>query len=131
MRTWFLWIAFFASVVSAYSSEALALQERLLEVYKQNKGAIVRVKAAYTGDLVDGKQQVMLRVGTGFFISKEGHVLVSASRAAGADRVWIEHEGKTYATESVGHDRLTNVSVLQVLEPPKEFSIIKLDAAQA
>jgi serine protease Do len=72
----------------------------------------------------------MLRVGTGFFISKEGHVLVSASRAAGASRVWIEHEGKPYATESVGHDRLTNVSVLRVLEPPEEFSIIKLDAAQ-
>ena len=135
MRTHFVWIVFFAaSFVSAASvngSEALALQERLLEVYEQNKGAIVRVKAAYAGDEVDGKQRVMLRVGTGFFISKEGHVLVSASRAAGANRVWIEHQGKPYATESVGHDRLTNVSVLRVLEPPAEFSIIKLDAAQA
>jgi S1-C subfamily serine protease len=135
MRICFAWIVFFAasfvSVVSANSSEALALQERLLEVYEQNKGAIVRVKAAYAGDEVDGKQQVLLRVGTGFFISKEGHVLVSASRAAGASRVWIEHQGKPYATESVGHDRQTNVSVLRVLEPPAEFSIIKLDAAQA
>jgi S1-C subfamily serine protease len=33
--------------------------------------------------------------------------------------------------ESVGHDRQTNVSVLRVLEPPAEFSTIKLDAAQA
>jgi len=135
MRNCFAWIVFFAtsfvSVVSANGSEALALQERLLEVYEQNKGAIVRVKAAYAGDEVDGKQRVMLRVGTGFFISKEGHVLVSASRAAGANRVWIEHQGKPYGTESVGHDRLTNVSVLRVLEPPAEFSIIKLDAAQA
>ena len=134
MRNCFAWIVFFAtsfvSVVSANGSEALALQERLLEVYEQNKGAIVRVKAAYAGDEVDGKQRVMLRVGTGFFISKEGHVLVSASRAAGANRVWIEHQGKPYGTESVGHDRLTNVSVLRVLEPPAEFSIIKLDAAQ-
>ena len=134
MRTCFAWIVFFAtsfaSVVSANGSEALALQERLLEVYEQNKGAIVRVKAAYAGDEVDGKQRVMLRVGTGFFISKEGHVLVSASRAAGASRVWIEHQGKPYATESVGHDRLTNVSVLRVLEPPAKFSTIKLDAAQ-
>lgn len=134
MRPCFVWIltlaTTFASVASAGGAEALALQERLLEVYQQNKGAIVRVKAAYAGAEVDGKQQVMLRVGTGFFISKEGHVLVSASRAAGASRVWIEHEGKPYATEAVGHDRLTNVSVLRVLEPPDEFSIIKLDAAQ-
>ena len=135
MRTCFFWIVFFAasfvSLASANSSDALALQERLLEVYEQNKGAIVRVKAAYAGDEVDGKQQVLLRVGTGFFISKEGHILVSASRAAGASRVWVEHQGKPYATESVGHDRQTNVSVLRVLEPPAEFSTIKLDAAQA
>jgi serine protease Do len=135
MRTCFVWIVFFAasfvSLASANSSEALALQERLLEVYEQNKGAIVRVKAAYAGDEVDGKQQVLLRVGTGFFISKEGHILVSASRAAGASRVWVEHQGKPYATEPVGHDRQTNVSVLRVLEPPAEFSTIKLDAAQA
>ena len=134
MRTCFALIGFFAaffvSLASANGSEALALQERLLEVYEQNKGAIIRVKAAYAGDEIDGKQEVLLRVGTGFFISKEGHVLVSASRAAGASRVWIEHQGKRYATESVGHDRLTNISVLRVLEPPEEFSIIKLDASQ-
>ena len=116
MRTCFVWIVFFASVASAYGSEALALQERLLEVYEQNKGAIVRVKAAYAGDEVDGKQQVMLRVGTGFFISKEGHVLVSASRAAGANRVWIEHEGKSYATESVGH-----LSLIHISEPTRPY----------
>ncbi|MDQ8209449.1 S1C family serine protease [Coraliomargarita sp. SDUM461003] len=122
--------AFGVHLVSANSAEALALQERLLEVYEQNKGAVVRVKAAYASGEVDGKQQIMLRVGTGFFISKEGHVLVSASRAAGANRVWIEYEGRPYATEAVGHDRLTNISVLRVLEPPEGFSIIKLDATE-
>jgi S1-C subfamily serine protease len=134
MRPLFVWIVLisglFTQSISAKSTDALALQERLLQVYEQNKGAVVRVKAAYTGGEVDGKQQVMLRVGTGFFISNEGHILVSASRAAGASRVWIEHEGQSYATEAVGHDRLTNVSVLRVLEPPQAFSIIKLDASE-
>lgn len=134
MRLCFVWFALvsalFAHVASANGAEALALQERILEVFEQNKGAIVRVKAAYTGGEVDGKQQVMMRVGTGFFISKEGHVLVSASRAAGASRVWIEYEGKPYATEAIGHDRLTNVSVLRVLESPEDFSIIKLDPSE-
>lgn len=114
----------------ANGADAMALQLRLHELYEQNKGAVVRVKAAYAGGEVDGRQQVMLRVGTGFFISKEGHVLVSASRAAGANRVWIEHEGHSYATEAVGHDRLTNISVLRVLEPPEEFSIINLDPTE-
>jgi serine protease Do len=126
-----LWVGawFSASLlcVQASSADALALQQRLVEVFEQNKDAVVRVKAAYRGPDEDGKAQVTLRVGTGFFISKEGHVLVSASRASGADRVWIEYKGKPYATESIGHDRVTNVSVLRVLELPEDFSIIRLD----
>ncbi|MGB0415553.1 MAG: S1C family serine protease [Coraliomargarita sp.] len=124
-----------ASTLSALanSSDALALQQRLVTIFEQNKDAIVRVKAAYkqadAPTRPDEKLNVMLRVGTGFFISKEGHVLVSASRAAGADRVWIEYQGKPYATEPVGHDRLTNISVLRVLELPEAFSIIPIDPA--
>jgi serine protease DegQ len=119
------------SSISASSADALALQERLIQVFEQNKDAVVRVKAAYAGPEVDGKAQVMLRVGTGFFISQEGHVMVSASRAVGANRVWIEHHGKSYATEAVGHDRLTNISVLKVIEPPQNFSIIPIDTSSA
>jgi serine protease Do len=108
----------------------LALQQRLIQVFEQNKNAIVRVKAAYAQpEIEDGKAQIMLRVGTGFFISQEGHVLVSASRAAGADRVWIEYQGRSYATEAIGHDRVTNISVLRVLEAPEDFSIINLDTS--
>jgi S1-C subfamily serine protease len=129
------WIAFLLGVCSvrlcAGPADALALQQRLIEVFEQNKDAVVRVKAAYRGSNEGGKAQVMLRVGTGFFISREGHVLVSASRAAGANRVWVEYKGKSYATEPVGHDRLTNVSVLRVLELPDDFSIITLDSNMA
>lgn len=125
------WITFLLAACSislcAGPANALALQQRLIEVFEQNKDAVVRVKAAYRGPDEGGKAQVILRVGTGFFISKEGHVLVSASRAAGASRVWVEHQGKSYATEAIGHDRVTNVSVLRVLELPEEFSIITLD----
>ncbi|MDQ8195529.1 S1C family serine protease [Coraliomargarita sp. SDUM461004] len=134
MRSWFIRIGLsltcFVAGLWGNGAEALALQGRLLEVYEQNKDAVVRVKAAYAGAEVEGKQQIALRVGTGFFISNEGHVLVSASRAAGADRVWIEYQGRPYATEAVGHDRLTNISVLRVLEPPADFSIIKLDPSE-
>lgn len=132
MRLRFAWIValccFAAQFTVAELPNALALQQRLIEVYEQNKDAVVRVKAAYADpEVVDGEAKVMLRVGTGFFISREGHVLVSASRAAGANRVWIEYQGKAYATESIGHDRLTNISVLRVLVPPENFAMINLD----
>ena len=131
------WIALFlfgflASLRGA-SADALALQQRLIEVFQQNRDAIVRVKAAYRESASDdeGKVQVVLRVGTGFFVSREGHVLVSASRAAGADRVWVEFKGESYATEPLGHDRLTNISLLRVLDPPETFSIISVDPSVA
>lgn len=120
----------FTQFASAELPNALALQQRLIEVFEQNKAAVVRVKAAYPQpEVIDGTAKLTMRVGTGFFISREGHVLVSASRAVGAARVWIEYQGKSYATESIGHDRLTNVSVLRVLAPPEEFSIMNLDTS--
>jgi serine protease Do len=130
LRIWWLVLLLAAGAlpVLAAPTDALALQQRLVEVFESNKDAVVRVKAAYRGPDEGGKAQVMLRVGTGFFISREGHVLVSASRAAGANRVWVEFQGKAYAAEAVGHDRLTNISVLRVLELPKEFSIISMDS---
>lgn len=134
MRGCFIWSALgflLLPILSfATNNDVLALQERLLAVYEKNKDSIVRVKAAYPGTEKAEKTQVTLRVGTGFFISREGHVLVSASRAAGASRVWVEYEGKPYATEAVGHDRLTNVSVLRLMEPPERFSIVKLDSTE-
>lgn len=124
----FLLSLLFPLAVSASSADALALQQRLIEVYQENASAVVRVKAAYPETDFDGSAQLTLRVGTGFFITKEGHVLVSASRAAGASRVWVEYKNKSYATEAVGHDRVTNISVLKVIDPPADFSIISIDS---
>ena len=130
------WIIFLTSLIvfnlGANSYDALALQQRVIEVFEQNKDAIVRVKAAFRSpESETGKSQVMLRVGSGFFVSHEGHVLVNASRAAGADRVWIEYKDKRYAAEAVGHDRQTNVSILRVIELPDKFSIIPIDTSSS
>lgn len=136
MHPRFVWFFFISSLIFQFATaelpNALALQQRVIEVFEGNKDAVVRVKAAYTQidrEEEAGKTKVTLRVGTGFFISREGHVLVSASRAAGASRVWVEYKGKSYATEAIGHDRLTNISVLRVLAPPEDFSIINLDSS--
>lgn len=131
LLVWLLLLAAGSLSLVGQSLNALALQQRLIEVFENNQDAVVQVKAAYAQPVVSGsgKTDVMLRVGTGFFISREGHVLVSASRAAGADRVWIEHRGRSYAAEALGHDRLTNISILRTLEPPEEFSMITIDTS--
>ena len=116
-----------ASYASDAHSDAASLQKRIVAIFEEKRSAVVRVKAAYSEDSVAAKKRVTLRVGTGFFFSKDGHIAVSASRALGASRVWIEYEGRTYAAEAIGHDALTNISILKLLELPDSFSILSID----
>jgi serine protease Do len=122
-------VAFVLYGASSILSAASRLQQRMVEIYNDTEPAIVRVKAAFRDPSrsEDERPHVTLRVGTGFFYNREGHVIVNASRAYGADRVWIEYKGQAYAAESIGHDRLTNISVLRVLEPPESFGFLPLD----
>jgi S1-C subfamily serine protease len=116
--------------MASASMDALALQQRLIEVFQENRDAIVRVKAAFSEvDTEEETTQVMLRFGTGFFVSKDGIVLVNADRVAGAKRVWVDFKGRSYATETIGHDRVTNVAALKVIDLPDDFSIITLDTS--
>lgn len=109
-------------------ADQVLIQEQIYKVFESHKSAIVRVKAAFKTEEEDAKpSQVNLRVGTGFFVSQEGHVLVSASRAMGADRIQVEFNGSSYPAEVVGHDPLTNVSLLRVLKLPEDFEVIRLD----
>lgn len=114
----------------AVTSEQGLFQEQIYKVYEANKDAIVRVKAAFKSEAkADKPSQVNLRVGTGFFVSLEGHILVSASRAMGADRIHVEFNESSYPAEAVGHDPITNVSLLRLLQLPKEFDVIRFDLA--
>ena len=106
------------------------VQDQIFKVFEEYKNAIVRVKAAYKKESEEGKpSQINLRVGTGFFVSLEGHVLVNASRAIGADHVQVEYQGISYPAESLGHDPVTNVSLLRLLKLPESFEVIRFDLA--
>lgn len=106
----------------------LSLQKRISEIYKNRKGVVVQVFAAVDRPATkipenkDDEQPLLskslLFVGSGFFISREGHILTNASICYGADRVWIEYQGLYYSAEPVGHDLITNLSILKVHELP-------------
>ncbi len=119
----------FLVLLPPLAGDVLALQQRLKEVFVENRDAVVRVKAAFRGETEEGKTHVTLKVGTGFFVSPEGHVLVNSSRAAGADRVWVEFRDESYVAEALGHDRMTNLSLLRVVEPPEGFGFIPVDGS--
>ena len=107
------------------------LQEAIYSVVETHESAIVRVKAAFRQEQTGEKpSQINLRVGTGFFVSREGHILVNASRALGADRIGVEYKGRVYPAEAIGHDSLTNVSLIRLLKTPENFGIVPLALEQ-
>jgi S1-C subfamily serine protease len=113
--------------VPAYAgdgSEFLALQKRLVEIHQENQSAIVRVKAAYESNSPTEVSQIV--VGTGFFISREGHILTNASTVLNPDRIWVVFNGVEYAARMIGYDKATNLALLKVVTLPKDFTFIPI-----
>ena len=114
----------FNSISSAVATDK-PLQSHIFEIIEKYESAIVRVKAAFRKEGTEGKpSKLSLRVGTGFFITQEGHILVNASRALGSNRIGVEYKGNHYPAEAIGHDPLTNISLLRLLEKPKTFGVV-------
>lgn len=113
------WVAF-----GQGEGDFLSLQRRIIQVYEENRRAVVRVSAAFQNAGEDGK--TVLKMGSGFFISREGHVLANANSTAGAARIWIIHERVSYMAELIGSDAYTNVALLRVLTIPEVFNFLHL-----
>ncbi len=69
--------------------------------------------------------RTLLFVGTGFFVTREGHVLTNANITGGADRVWVEHDGVAYAAQPLGNDPVSNLALIQLTTLPKKFSFLR------
>lgn len=117
-------------VARGQDGDFLHLQRRVTEIYEQQSQAVVRVKAAVEEKDEAGEPVVSLRVGTGFFISREGHVLTNASVALDASRVWVELDGVPYAADNLGSDPETNLSLLQLMVLPNRFAHIPIPGNQ-
>lgn len=120
---------FFATslvTVAIENGDFLSLQKRLIGIFEENKDAIVQVKAAYQRINESGDPDIEVRMGTGFFISREGHILTNAVLASDADRIWAIHLGIEYPAKSFGDDKSNNLSLLQLSNLPEKFNFLHL-----
>lgn len=118
--------------VQAQEAGFASLQRRVVELYSEHRNAVVRVKAAFEGEpAATSEPQVTLKYGTGFFISREGHLLANASRVFGADRIWVDLNDISYAAELIGADFATNLALLRVVTLPDDFTHFHLPDSNA
>ncbi len=105
---------------------SFALQDRIQDVYESFHSAIVRIKATRQNS-ADEQQPVsrVLKMGTGFIVSKDGHILTSGLLQQ-PDRIWVEHDKSFYLAELLGNDSMCNLSLLKIVDPNREFSFVSL-----
>ena len=111
------------------NGDFLSLQSRIKEINESSSSSVVRVKATRE-ETKDGKVRRLLKMGSGFFVSKDGHVLTTGL-LEDADRIWIEHDQSFYLAEKIGRDPLCNISLLKIIELPPEFTFVSLSDSPA
>jgi len=99
------------------------LQKRIIGIHRDNRKAVVTVFAAHSPD--EGAGRPALFIGTGFYISRDGHILTNTNTIFGADRVWVERDGVGYLAEVIGSDPLTNVAIIKSLAIPDDFQYLR------
>jgi serine protease Do len=90
------------------------MDEEVSKLYEGTKDAIVKVhahRAPMAGGLPTGPVH---RVGTGFFIDGQGHLLTAAAVVSEADMCWIDWHGQKVPAKIVGRDAETKVAVLRI-----------------
>jgi len=106
-------------------NNSLNLESRIQQIFKKYQSSVVRVKA--TREVVsDGKSKRLLKMGSGFFISKDGHILTTGLLLQ-PDRVWVEFKNAFYLAEKIGSDSLCNLSLLKITNKPKDFTFVSLN----
>ena len=128
--TLFSFALFFLDLLCVAKGEEdyLGTQLRIQSLFKKYESSIVRVKA--TRETVEkGKTKRLLKMGSGFFVSKDGHILTTGF-LLGADRVWIEHNKEYFLTETLGTDTLCNLTLLKTLTKPEKFNFVSFSNNQ-
>jgi S1-C subfamily serine protease len=108
-------------------ADFLTLQNRIIEVYNEHKDAVVRINALYERKNENEERTQDIRVATGFFVSRLGHILTTRSVVYEADQIWIEHDRIAYPATVLGEDRRNNVALLKAELLPEQFTFMRLD----
>jgi len=106
------------------SNSFLSVQDRVRDIFELSSDCVVRVKATRK-DTTNEKSSRILKMGSGFFVSKDGHILTTGL-LRNADQIWIEHRQSFYLAQLVGHDHLCNISMLKVADSKNEFPFLSV-----
>ncbi|MDQ8183392.1 S1C family serine protease [Pelagicoccus sp. SDUM812005] len=110
----------------ARSSETIPGEQRLIELYRDYRDTVVKVKYAVKTVDENGKEHVALTVQSGFYIDAKGTVLTNAVPTQKGPRLRIEKDGLQLLAVPLASDPRSNIALIQVAKPPPGIRYIDL-----
>ena len=118
-------LVFFQNGYVCAQDPSLSLESRIRTIFGEKSQSVVRVKATRVSK-IGNKIKKQLKIGSGFFVSKEGHILTTGLLPK-ADRIWIEYNASYLLADEVGHDPMCNLSLLKLVEAPATIDYIRVN----
>ncbi len=110
-------LLFGAQVPAAFAQGgSFDLQAQVYSVYNTHSACVVKIYGEKLADF-GGATKTRLDTGSGFVVSKDGHVITSAFIVYASERIWVECKGVLMDAKLVGIDPLTTMAVVKI-EPP-------------
>jgi len=119
------------SVVSVYSTDIIQPGERQREM-PTNPFEFFFGPGFQQPFQQPNEPMVRQSAGSGFFITADGELLTNNHVVENADKIQIQlNDQTTYDVEVVGRDPATDVAILRVVDPDREFPVLPLGDSKA
>lgn len=112
-----LWVALLvATTPTAVFAAGLleTIDQEVSSIYEKSRDAIVKIHAQRQFHIGGVSLIPSYRIGTGFFIDRDGHILTAATVVEDADTCWIDWHGRQINARILGRDPQTNLALLKI-----------------
>ncbi len=108
-----------AATTAAFAAGLLeTIDQEVSSIYEKSRDTVVKVHAQRQLQIGNLPFSSSHRVGTGFFIDTDGHLLTAATVVEDADSCWIEWRGQKIDARVIGRDPQTNLALLKINPAP-------------
>jgi serine protease Do len=114
ITSWAAFLVATGSMAVFAASQLETMEQEVSAICEKSRDAVVKIHAQRQFQIGGLPFLPSQRVGTGFFIDKDGHILTAATVVEDADTCWIEWRGQKINARMIGRDPQTNLALLKI-----------------
>ena len=115
VATWWAVLLAATTTTAVFAAGLLeTIDQEVSSLYEKSKDAVVKIHAQRQVQIGNLSLIPSYRIGTGFFIDRDGHILTAATVVEDADTCWIDWHGQRVNARILGRDPQTNLALLKI-----------------